>query len=125
MSQPVINRLLADLAALRAHQRGGVRVTAVSICKSKRDALIKDTAKEFMAVIGKSASVKVAGDGDKKEEAKTDETAIISGFIEKVQKHFAVSKSKGKAMSLAIAEDGKGYEIWRDTGKAPNYTKTA
>ena len=51
---------------------------------------------------------------------------VIAGFVEKVQKHFAATKSKSKAMSLAISEDGKGYETWMSTGKSMSYeTKTA
>ena len=91
----------------------------------EREALIKDVAKEFVAVIGKTAPVKVAGDGDKKEDVKTDNAAVISNFEAVLQKHYAVSKSKPKAMSAAIAEDGKGYEAWKETGKAPVYTKAA
>ena len=93
--------------------------------KKERDTLIKDVAKEFAGVVGKSASAKVAGDGDKKEDVKTDNAAVISNFEAVLQKHYAAIKSKPKAMSAAIAEDGKGYEAWKETGKAPLYVKAA
>ena len=46
---------------------------------------------------------------------------LVAGFVRTVQKHFKDTRSESKAMSAAIAEDGKGYEAWADTGKGMSY----
>ena len=51
----------------------------------------------------------------------TTQNELVAGFVRTVQKHFKGTRSESKAMSAAIAEDGKGYEAWADTGKGMSY----
>ena len=51
----------------------------------------------------------------------TTQNESATGFVATVQRYFKTLRSETKAMSAAIAEDGKGYEAWADTGKGMSY----
>jgi hypothetical protein len=51
----------------------------------------------------------------------TTQNELVAGFVRTVQKHFKDTRSESKAMSAAIAEDGKGYSAWCDSGKGMSY----
>jgi len=118
--------LLPNQASMEAvHTAAKTLEAEFKALKAERETLIADVAKQFAQVVGKSASAKVAGDGEKKEDVKTDSTSVISAFEATVQKHYATCKSKAKALSAAIAEDNKGYAAWLETGKNMIYVKAA
>lgn len=80
--------------------------------KSRMELAAQTVAKEFAAHIGKGAIIPPNPLGDP-----TVPTKESDGFIATVQKNFSETKSKSKALELAVAADPKGYKAFRSTNK--------
>ncbi len=76
--------------------------------KSRIELTAQTVAKEFAKHTGQGNQIRPDQGANGGEDTKPADE-----FIAKAQKHFAATKSKIKAMDLAIAEDAKGYAAFR------------
>lgn len=83
----------------------------------------ENIAKEFAKTVGSSPAVLAAITTGLTEQ----QTQGSEKFVELALKHFAADpkKSKVKALEAAMNEDGKAYQVFRDSGKNIAWPKTA
>lgn len=89
-------------------------LSAKIVSDEKRLELTAQTvAKEFAKHTGQGAGVRTDGAGTGAGDGKSDTVKAGEAFIATAVKHYATTKSKAKALELAIAEDAKGYSAYR------------
>lgn len=85
----------------------------ISTDEKRMELTAQAVAKEFAKHTGQGAGVRTDGAGTGAGAGKSPELVAGETFVATCLKHFSATKSKAKALELAIAEDRKGYGAYR------------